>query len=65
MYFGVMHEHSVELDVTRSDTPWGLKQPHLQVGGAFKFGVYVDGSCGYLLVNFYLIHYRCAKFICG
>ena len=32
-YFGALHQFLS--DVTRSDTPWGSKPPHLQVG-AFK-----------------------------
>ena len=32
-YFGALHQFLA--DATRSDTPWGSKPPHLQVG-AFK-----------------------------
>ena len=32
-YFGALHQFRA--DATRSDTPWGSKPPHLQVG-AFK-----------------------------
>ena len=32
-YFGALHQFLA--DITRSDTPWGSKPPHLQVG-AFK-----------------------------
>ena len=44
-YFGALHQFFA--DATRSDTPWGSKLPHLQVG-AFKslqIQYVLQGSC--------------------
>ena len=35
LYFGVLHK--LRADVTRFDSPWGLKTPHLQVGASKSF----------------------------
>ena len=41
LYFGVLYKHGA--DVMRSNTLWGSKPPHLQIGASncFKFGVNV------------------------
>ena len=47
IHFGVLHMRGT--DVTRSDTPYGSKRPHLQVGvsKSVQIGTHVKGSYRY------------------
>ena len=57
--FGVLHKLCA--DITRSNTPWGSKPPHLQVG-VFKslpFWCLRRGTCRYLFVLFVTFYIIC------